>query len=499
MKVFLMHKDKDFDLERELPSNAHELVQDLELKTLFDAMARDDEYLYKVAKQALLSGLHEPAEIVYRQEVLKDCQKNIALVRDTYRALIEFFEDKHRQWMFFFSRHPSSILSDALRMLEMSVKMLRKLREIADTRSGDFESPGFQSFFSMIRRELDEEYFELVEHHLAELRFRGGVLVSAELGNGNEGVNYVLRKNRPDGRGWLTRLFGDKEEVYTFTLHPRDENGALALGHLRDMGINQVANAVAQSADHIDSFLMALRTELAFYIGCVNLSQEFSRYGVPCSFPSPAPASGRLLSFSGLCDPCLALNMKQKLVGNDLDADGKNLCMITGANQGGKSTFLRGVGVAFLMMQAGIFVPAESFRGSVCTGLFTHFKREEDASMKSGKFDEELGRMSAIVDSITPDSVVLFNESFASTNEREGSEIAGQIVRGLLERRMRIFYVTHFYELAGGFYDLKMDDAVFLRADRLQDGTRTFKITRGEPLQTSFGRDLYDSIFKTDG
>jgi DNA mismatch repair ATPase MutS len=55
--------------------------------------------------------------------------------------------------------------------------------------------------------------------------------------------------------------------------------------------------------------------------------------------------------------------------------------------------------------------------------LFTHYKREEDTAMESGKFDEELSRMSTIVDELTPDAMVLFNESFAATNEREGSEI----------------------------------------------------------------------------
>ena len=169
--------------------------------------------------------------------------------------------------------------------------------------------------------------------------------------------------------------------------------------------------------------------------------------------------------------------------------------MITGANRGGKSTFLRGIGLAQLMMQCGMFVPAESFRANVCDGLFTHFKREEDASMRSGKLDEELSRMSAIVDNMTPNSIVLLNESFASTNEREGSEIARQIVRALLERGVKVCYVTHLFDLAQGFHRAKMDAALFLRAERLADGRRTFRLVEGEPLPTSYGEDLYRRIF----
>lgn len=115
--------------------------------------------------------------------------------------------------------------------------------------------------------------------------------------------------------------------------------------------------------------------------------------------------------------------------------------------------------------------------------------------MTSGKFDEELSRMSAIVDHITPNSMILFNEAFAATNEREGSEIARQIVSALLEKRVKVFFVTHLYELAHGFYSQKMPGAIFLRADRQEGGTRTFKLIEGEPLQTSYGKDLYDRIF----
>jgi DNA mismatch repair ATPase MutS len=99
-------------------------------------------------------------------------------------------------------------------------------------------------------------------------------------------------------------------------------------------------------------------------------------------------------------------------VGNDLNADSKQFVIITGANQGGKSTFLRSVGLSQLMMQCGMFVPAESFCSNVCYGLFTHYKQEKDATMKSGKFDEELSRMSDIVDNVTPNSILLFDESF---------------------------------------------------------------------------------------
>ena len=94
-----------------------------------------------------------------------------------------------------------------------------------------------------------------------------------------------------------------------------------------------------------------------------------------------------------------------------------------------------------------------------------------------------------------PNCLLLFSESFAATNDREGSEIARQIVCALLERRIKVFFVTHLYEFAHGLYGKKMKNAIFLRAERQSDGTRTFKLIEGEPLQTSYGEDLYHKIF----
>ena len=103
--------------------------------------------------------------------------------------------------------------------------------------------------------------------------------------------------------------------------------------------------------------------------------------------------------------------------------------------------------------------------------------------------------MSEIVDSVTPHSIVLFNESFAATNEREGSEIARQIVRALLEAGVRVFFVTHLFDLAHSLYLQKAAAALFLRAERQAGGQRTFRIAEGEPLPTSYGPDLYERIF----
>jgi len=346
----------------------------------------------------------------------------------------------------------------------------------------------------MLVRELDDDYFALIRKRLKELRFATGLLVSAELGRGHQGVRYVLRKPREPALGWFRRLFAPRNPAFTIEIHPRDEHGAKALGELRDRGINLVANALAQSLDHIVSFLRVLRTELAFYVGCLNLHEALARNAIPLAFPLPQPAAERGLAFTALHDAALALTLDRGTVGNDLQADGRELILVTGANNGGKSTWLRSVGVAQLLMQCGLFVPARAYRASTSGALFTHYRRKEDAHMKSGKLDEELGRMSGIIDRIRPGAMVLFNESFSATNEREGSGIARLITAALLQRGIRIIFVTHLFEFAHAAAR-EPERNLCLRAERRDDGARTFRILEGEPLQTSFGADLYRDVF----
>jgi DNA mismatch repair ATPase MutS len=498
MKAFLLYRDRDFDLQSELPWNMETLVQDLELNTLFNAMALDDKYLFEMAVKAVLSSTDDLDTIRYRQSILKDCLKNPTIVRAIYDLAVEAIERERKNYWSILRDYPAAILHRSVDVLQMFVEMLKKLRKVADEHAAEFESEGFTTFFAMLKQELGDDYFVTVQNHLRTLKFRDGVLISAELGQGNKGIHYVLRKPNPPTQNWVQQLLAPKPPSYTFYIADRDENGMKALSDLQDRGINLVANALAQSNDHILSFFNLLRAELAFYVGCLNLHEQLSQMQEPTAFPNPVAASERRHSFSGLYDVSLALTMKQKVVGNDVSADHKDLAIITGANQGGKSTFLRSIGLAQLMMQCGMFVPAEYFSANVCCELFTHYKREEDTTMNSGKLDEELSRMNDIANHIRPNSLVLFNESFAATNEREGSEIARQIVRALLDKGIKVFFVTHLYEFAHGFYNRNMDNSIFLRAERQADGRRTFKLAEGKPLETSYGEDLYRKIFEKD-
>ena len=497
MKAFMLYADRDFDPEREPQGQEQAVAQDLQLDALLRGMAGEDGFLFDVAKKVLLSGLkNDLGTILYRQEIVNDTLTNPAVVRQLYDLAVETIETRKAKHYFgIFSRFPDSTLRDAIDALEMFTVMMRRLRDVADAHGRRFMSRGFKTLFAMLQKEFDDAFFSAIKDHLKELRFTRGVLMSAQLGKGNAGANYVLRLNGDRKVNWLARIFGKGSPAYTFHIAERDEAGSRALSALRDRGINIVANALAQSVEHIMDFFVMLRTELAFYVGCLNLRDKLESIGILTSLPTPMAAGTRALGFNELSDVCLALAMDRRVVSNSLDAEGKSLMIITGANQGGKTSFLRSIGLAQLMMQSGMFVAAKSLTAEVCAGLFTHFEREEDTTMKSGKLDEELGRMSLIADALAPDSMLLLNESFAATNEREGSEIARQIVLALLEKRIKVFFVTHLYEFAHGFLERAKADAIFLRAERLPDGERTFKLIEGEPSETSYGEDLYRQVF----
>ena len=150
------------------------------------------------------------------------------------------------------------------------------------------------------------------------------------------------------------------------------------------------------------------------------------------------------------------------------------------------------------MMQCGLPVTAQSYKSGIFPRIFVHFTRREDSEMNSGRLDEELKRMSGIIDNIGDGSLILLNESFATTTEKEGAIIAYDIIRALKEAGVRILTVTHLHSFAKRVYDETRDDpeagVEFLCAERREDGTRTFHMVQGAPDFTSFGLDLYEKI-----
>ena len=505
MKVHLLFADRDPEVGLRLPSRTDDLIRDLGIASLLNTMAGDDVDLRTQLAPTVLAPLTEPDAIAYRQDVLEDFLAQPELADSLYRLSLHAVDSPRRSQTWLFGKDPNSVLRRSRDILAELLVDLHELRMVADSHASQCSSVGLRTFFAGIQAELPDDYLTEVEDHLHRLQFPTGITMTAQLGPGGQGSGYVLRKPESIRRTWRQRVHLGDPDSYTYRLPDRDEAGARALMELEAIGINLVADALAQSVDHIRSFFALLQFETAFYSGCVRLDRELAARGLPRCRPLARPVEELALIAHDLYEVNLGLHLGSQVVTNDLLADGADLIMITGTNQGGKSTTLRGLGLAQLLMQSGATVPARDYRASVASAVLTHYRREEDATMASGKFDEELARMSKLIELLEPGALVLLNESFAATNEREGSMIARHIVDGLRAAGIRVAYVTHLYELAAGLYDQDARagtgsrlHAVFLRPERGDDTERTFRVVPGEPLATSFGPDLYRRVFGAD-
>ncbi|MGN5734586.1 MutS-related protein [Arthrobacter psychrochitiniphilus] len=499
MKTFLLFKDRDFHPDARWSANDSALHKDLDLGRLIAAMAAGDGYIADVAGSVLRAPMMSLEDIDYRQHVLIDAMENSDFVRELYALARETIEGEQKIYRSIFSRSPSALRNQSIQSLEMLVGVLGRLKTMCSETQDGFHSQGFTRFLGMVLAELDENYLAEINEHLRHLRFKNGTLLAAGLGRANKGHDYTLSNPGPDTRNWLARMSGKRPQSFSFHINDRDEEGFRALGELADQGIGLAADVLAQSDDHIMNFIKMMRQELAFFVGCINLEAAFLDADAPLCFPKAETSPAMAFSAVDLRDVSLTVARKGPVVGNNINADGKSLIMITGANEGGKSTFLRSMGTAQLMMQCGMFVCARYFSAGIAAGLFSHYKREEFLGLKSGKLDEELERMSGIVDVVKPHAMVLFNESFSSANEREGTVIARDIIQGLIDSGMRVVFVTHFYELAESVHALHAAGSLLLRAGRTDSGGCTFTVVEGAPERTSYGKDLYAKVFMDSG
>ena len=499
MKPFLLSERYDDSLHRKI-SNEDELIGDLNLEIIFKAMARDDVFLYSTVKSVVLDSLTDPGALIYRQNVLKDCLNNKSVIKKIYNIATTSLEEAayYRQYT---KPNFAKIISASVKvlnsvgLLELLVVKLEELRSLTRLTEKNFHSKGMITFSSQQTTYMTDEFFVKVKQHIAELKSiseGGTIIIGSGIGNGMKGTSHILREiaryspKMNSGR----KLWGRSVS----NVIPLDNiSVANSAREIEDAGLVHILRLINHFNNGIINFFESLRYEIGFYFGCVNLYTVLLELNAEVSFPVPNKMNERNLVFKGLFDLSLSISENKSLVSNDLNAVNKKLFIITGANQGGKSTFLRSIGIAQILMQCGLFVPAAYYRANVCDSIFTHFTREEDINMNSGKLDEELQRMNSIINNISQNSMLLMNEPFATTTEREATRIASDIIAALFEHNVKILFVTHLFELANFIYKQNLQKAVFLRAERDQTGSRSFCIKTGEPLETSYGEDLFNS------
>ena len=484
MKVRLLYKDRKFRLSQTDTPVKQALKEDLGLEKIFEIMADGNKEILKIAESVLLDPLTTGEDILYRQDILKDCMAYPDTVRSLYQMLNEAVTCWKKNGWCFFSSNAENRFYGSVKTLQFYHGYLIRLRKIADENSDRFQSEGFKRLFEEIKQQLDDSFLQNSYSLLNELEFKDGMIMELKLGRDNRTSGYTLvRKNQKKFR--MRWGFAP-----CYTLAGEDEAGEKDLSARCSQAYFKSVEILWEAANNIDDYLKSIKEETTFYIGALTLLEKMKERKIPYSFPDISKAMSR--KYTDLRDLSLALQIEE-CVGNDLDTKEKSLYIITGANQGGKTTFLRSVGQAQLMFQSGLFVAASCASLPVSQGIFTHFKREEDDHMKKGKLEEELSRLDQMIPLLTSGSLLLFNESFSSTNEREGSRICIQITEALKDNQIEQFHVSHLYSFSHGFFEKNPEDVCFLRAERREDGSRSFRLTQGEPQKTAYGKDLFYS------
>lgn len=467
---------------------AEQLAEDLGLSAVIDAMAGGDAEISSASRSVLLSVPPGRADVAHRHGVLADVVREPGLPRELYHLAGRALDAQRGAARATLSNAPEALLTQSVTTLTACLDLLRDLRLLADRYRGRVTSAGLTRFFAMTAEQFDETYLRSASGVLDRLPVQGDVLVSARPGPGGDSVDLRVHQPVRRARGLFRRGGPDGVPSATWSVANGDEAGHRALQSLRDQALAEPARAAERSAAHVLSFFSALRSEVAFYLGCLNLRHALAERGAAVCLPVVEPSGPPVLRARGLYDPALQLRLDEPVVSNDLDATGMTLVMVTGANRGGKSTFLRSVGLAELMTAAGTVVAADSYRTSVRTCVLTHVTRDEDDTRLSGKLDEELRRMSQLADVVSPGGLVLMNESFQSTNEREGSDIAREVVDALTASGVVVVFVTHLHELARRCWDDREQlPALFLRAALRPDGHRSFRLEPGAPETSSHG------------
>jgi hypothetical protein len=470
MLVGLLDPERD---AWEAPRIEEATLEDLGIGLLWERMSQGNERIRRVVEQVMRSPLTRKEVIWHRQGVLKEFLERPELLGALEALAEEGLRAERKSFLGLSARSPGALLYGARQILWDVLAVLERLRNLMAREK--WRSRGLQTLALQLLS-LEESFFQDARAHLTRLEFREGVWLGASLGRGHRGERYRLLEP-PPRRGWWGRRTPSPSRV--IVIAERDESGAQALADLEEEALRLAAEALARSAEHLLDWMRELADQLAFYRGALNLWQELAQRGEPRVIPH----LGGGLAFEGLYDVGLALRQGQ-VVGNRGVAAGRKPLVITGVNRGGKTTFLRSLGLAYLMAQSGLFVGAEACSLEPVAGIYTHFRREENPEL-GGKLDEELARLSALVDRLEPGSLLLFNEPFASTRELEGSALGREIIQALLEAGIDVVLVTHLRQLAWAF-----PGAWFLRAE----AGGGFRLVEGPPEERRYAQELLDRI-----
>lgn len=258
--------------------------------------------------------------------------------------------------------------------------------------------------------------------------------------------------------------------------------------------VDELENLYEKYGSYDISRFVRITEELVFYLACVRFVQRYEEAGFFFAMPVCTALSGS--DVTDAYDMTLGINLYRNSKGcaavpNDYGFDGnRRVFILTGANQGGKTTFIRSIGLIQCLAQIGMFVPCRKAVLGMAKQIHTHFSREDECGASVGRFEQELRRIHEILGSLQDGDMVLLNETFTSTQRTVAVVLLKRLLMEMDYRHCCGGLVTHFYEVCDG---LEGESFYSLVTEVSGDGDckeRTYRIREGESFRYSFAKDI---------
>ena len=244
----------------------------------------------------------------------------------------------------------------------------------------------------------------------------------------------------------------------------------------------ELEETAGRDSEFSSPVLLRFERELPFYLSFRSLQLEMEKKGF--AFATPETGEGKPMEAKGLYDLALALTSfasGRKVVANDFHyGEGERFFVLTGPNQGGKTTFARSLGQLVYFTKMGLDVPAQSACVPFFPNIQTHFSVEESVETGRGKLMEELVRLAPMMESYRRDTFVIINELFTTAANYDAQIMGRRVLKHFIGLGCMGIYVTHLTELAEG-----SEGVVSLRAMLDENGVQTFEIRRGAAEDTA--------------